>query len=133
MSCHMEVCLVLTAKSRLAGHADAACDCACLPAGAVHAPSACAAVQAMEAADPGAKWLMQAWLFYDNQEFWQAPQVEVRVFLEAEASVRYCAHCACTTACTFREALILRVRPQAPHKSGSCFKRQSNERWLQSI
>lgn len=33
-------------------------------------------LQAMAAADPGAKWLMQAWLFYDNQEFWQPLQIE---------------------------------------------------------
>ncbi|BDA50506.1 Alpha-N-acetylglucosaminidase [Coccomyxa sp. Obi] len=34
---------------------------------------------AMAAADPSAKWLMQAWLFYDNQEFWQPPQIEALV------------------------------------------------------
>ena len=35
-------------------------------------------MQAMEAADPGATWLMQAWLFYDDQDFWQPPQIQVR-------------------------------------------------------
>ena len=33
--------------------------------------------QAMATADPQAKWLMQAWLFYDNQEFWKPPQIKV--------------------------------------------------------
>lgn len=31
----------------------------------------------MATADPQAKWLMQAWLFYDNQEFWKPPQIKV--------------------------------------------------------
>jgi hypothetical protein len=30
----------------------------------------------MAAADPSAKWLMQAWLFYDDQTFWQPPQIQ---------------------------------------------------------
>lgn len=34
-------------------------------------------LQAMSRADPQAKWLMQAWLFYDNQEFWKPPQIKV--------------------------------------------------------
>ena len=34
-------------------------------------------MQAMATADPQAKWLMQAWLFYDNQEFWRPPQIQV--------------------------------------------------------
>lgn len=34
-------------------------------------------MQAMAAADPSARWLMQAWLFYDNQKFWQPPQIQV--------------------------------------------------------
>ena len=34
-------------------------------------------MQAMATADPKAKWLMQAWLFYDNQEFWKPPQIKV--------------------------------------------------------
>ena len=34
-------------------------------------------VQAMATADSQAKWLMQAWLFYDNQEFWKPPQIKV--------------------------------------------------------
>ena len=33
--------------------------------------------QAMSAADPQARWLMQAWLFYDNQDFWKPPQIQV--------------------------------------------------------
>ena len=36
--------------------------------------------QAMAAADPAATWLMQAWMFYDDQEFWQAPRIEVGRF-----------------------------------------------------
>ena len=32
--------------------------------------------QAMSAADPQARWLMQAWLFYDNQDFWKPPQIQ---------------------------------------------------------
>ena len=35
-------------------------------------------MQAMATADPGARWLMQAWLFYDNQDFWRPPQIKVR-------------------------------------------------------
>ena len=31
----------------------------------------------MSAADPQARWLMQAWLFYDNQDFWKPPQIKV--------------------------------------------------------
>ncbi|EIE20595.1 hypothetical protein COCSUDRAFT_37819 [Coccomyxa subellipsoidea C-169] len=34
---------------------------------------------AMAAADPSARWLMQAWLFYDNQKFWQPPQIQALV------------------------------------------------------
>ncbi len=34
-------------------------------------------MQAMATADPQAKWLMQAWLFYDKQEFWKPPQIKV--------------------------------------------------------
>ena len=31
----------------------------------------------MVTADPTAKWLMQAWLFFDQADFWQPPQVKV--------------------------------------------------------
>ena len=31
----------------------------------------------MATADPQARWLMQAWLFYDNQDFWKPPQIKV--------------------------------------------------------
>ncbi len=34
-------------------------------------------MQAMASADLQARWLMQAWLFYDNQEFWKPPQIKV--------------------------------------------------------
>ncbi|CAL5229140.1 g12413 [Coccomyxa viridis] len=35
--------------------------------------------KAMATADPQAKWLMQAWLFYDKQEFWKPPQIKALV------------------------------------------------------
>ena len=37
--------------------------------------------QAMSAADPQARWLMQAWLFYDNQDFWKPPQIKASTSL----------------------------------------------------
>lgn len=36
------------------------------------------AKQAMAAGDPGARWIMQAWLFYNEKDFWQKPQIQVR-------------------------------------------------------
>ncbi|KAK9787358.1 hypothetical protein WJX73_007278, partial [Symbiochloris irregularis] len=35
-----------------------------------------AVFQGMAKADPTARWLMQAWLFYDESDFWQGPQVQ---------------------------------------------------------
>lgn len=34
--------------------------------------------QAMAAGDAGARWIMQAWLFYNEKDFWQAPQIQAR-------------------------------------------------------
>ena len=34
-------------------------------------------VQAMEAGDPTARWIMQAWLFFNEGFFWKPPQVQV--------------------------------------------------------
>ena len=33
----------------------------------------------MAAGDPGARWIMQAWLFYNEKDFWQAPQIQARM------------------------------------------------------
>ena len=32
----------------------------------------------MAAGDPGARWIMQAWLFYNEKDFWQKPQIQAR-------------------------------------------------------
>jgi len=34
--------------------------------------------QAMAAGDAGARWIMQAWLFYNEKAFWGAPQIKAR-------------------------------------------------------
>jgi Alpha-N-acetylglucosaminidase (NAGLU) tim-barrel domain len=34
-------------------------------------------VQAMEAGDPTARWIMQAWLFFNEGFFWKPPQIQV--------------------------------------------------------
>lgn len=33
--------------------------------------------QAMVAGDPSARWIMQAWLFFNEGFFWKAPQIQV--------------------------------------------------------
>ena len=33
--------------------------------------------QAMEAGDPSARWIMQAWLFFNEGFFWKPPQIQV--------------------------------------------------------
>ena len=54
-------------------------------------------VQGMVAADPTAKWMMQAWLFYDKSDFWQAPQAQV-LFPTTCSLPRTCKPPASTTA-----------------------------------
>ena len=44
------------------------------------------AKQAMAAGDPGARWIMQAWLFYNEKDFWQKPQIQVRRHLTSRRS-----------------------------------------------
>jgi hypothetical protein len=49
----------------------------------------------MAQADPDATWLMQGWLFYSEKDFWQEPQIEVRV----SCTRKECPPCVCVHAC----------------------------------
>lgn len=53
--------------------------------------------QAMSAADPQARWLMQAWLFYDNQDFWKPPQIQASALIPPLCTPS--AACACRKTC----------------------------------
>jgi hypothetical protein len=59
--------------------------------------------QAMQAADPAAQWLMQAWLFYDDQDFWQPPQIQACMHmprLRARCMAACCTPLLCVAPCT---------------------------------
>ncbi len=76
--------------------------------------SSAAVYAAMQVADAGAVWVMQAWLFFSDQHFWRAPQIKVGV--AASTGVGHSASAAGMPPC-MKQCCWIDVQQEALHIS----------------